>query len=246
MYTRRTRSALVLQPKADMSEGPAYKKKARPISRRSGKKNSKDSIRSAADVRKVIEQTHPIKFWIHPPLATTAASAPSLVVNLTNIPFNADATAAPAGGTRQSRKVYINRIKARFLWTVGDATNVVRLLVVRPKREFNTSFVPNDAFESNTGANAITYLTQANYRNMDVLYDKTWNMASATVGALPSFVTDELDIPFHRVATYPLAANASFPQPTNQSAAYMLVISDSTAIAHPRLAVETQVVFRNL
>lgn len=247
MYSRRTRSAaLEKQPEKGASEGPTYKKKSRAVVRKSRKSGKKDHIRTAADVRAVIERTHPIKFWIHPPIATTASTAASLVMNLTNIPFNSDATAAPAGSSRQSRKVYINRIKGRFLWTVGDSTNVVRLLLVRPKKDQTTSFVPNDAFESNTGANAITWLTQPNYKNMDVLYDKTWNLASAAVGGLPTFVTDEFDVPFHRTATYPLAANAAYPQPTNLSSAYMIVISDSSAVAHPRFAVETQVVFRNL
>lgn len=219
--------------------------------RKSGSSRKKDSIRTAGDVKRVMNQSAPIRFWLHN-VSANVSNTISNIYPVSLIPFQADPTADL--GARNSKKVYLNRYRFRGVCSVaaglpgtGDVTNRFRLMIVRQKTNQQGVFNATDALETNDGTFQYTIDTPSNQKRCEIIWEKEYQVQQAVAGAVyPSYQKIEIDVPLHRTAKYDATPNGSASSPVNNSYYALVAISDSGTTPHPTLRGQGQTVFKNI
>ena len=231
------------------TEMPFTRKKALAKPRRSVSKSrhggQKDSIRTAGDVKAVMNRSAPIRFWMQPLVGSTISTTITSLMAPANIPYAADPTTDL--NARQSKKVYINRIRFRGIVTVSDGTNRVRLMLVRQKTNQAGAFNALDALETNDGTYAYTIDSPANQKRCEVIWDQEYQVQRQSAGAVyPIYEKVEMDVPIHRTVKFDATPNGGSSSPVNNSVLAFVAISDSQLTGHPTLTGCCQTVFKNI
>ena len=219
--------------------------------RKSSSSGKKDAIRTAGDVKRVMNQSAPIRFWLH----NVSASMSTTIANihpLSLIPYQADPTQDL--GARNSKKVYLNRYRFRGIVSIaaglpgtGDVTNRVRLMIVRQKTNQSGAFTATDALETNDGVFNYTIDTPSNQKRCEIVWEKEYQVQQSVAGSVyPPYAKVEIDVPLHRTAKYDATPNGSASSPVNNSIYAFVAISDSGATPHPTLRGQGQTVFKNI
>jgi len=206
----------------------------------------KDYIKTASDVRRAVQQTAPSRAKLTA-LAFSTTTTPEMKLSISRIEFNEDSSDF---ATRQSTKITVGSLRIKGTLVVGDASNLVRMLIVRSKNQTNAAFNPQDCFYNNPGAPAIpSVLAQINTRNVDVVYDKTWNMQDSTAavpGVRPSNYFIDENIPIRKTMTYNQTGSAVASLPRNMTEYYMVCVSDSTIAPNPSFRLQCCTWFKNV
>ena len=206
---------------------------------------AKDSIRTAGDVKAVMNASAPIRFWLQPISGASISSTITALVAPASIPFAADPTTDL--NARQSKKVWINRFRFRGILTVADGTNRVRLLLVRAKTNQSGAFNALDALETNDGTYSYTIDSPANQKRCEILWDKEYQVQRQSAGAVyPIYEKVDIDVGVHRTVKYDATPNGSSSPPVNNSVMALVALSDSALSGHPTLTGQCQTVFKNI
>lgn len=206
----------------------------------------KDYIKTASDVRKAVQQTAPSRAKLDQ-LSFSVTTTPATQLSVSAIEFNEDASEFQA---RQSLKVTVGSLRFRGTLVVGDASNLVRLLIVRSKNQTNAAFDPQSCFYNNPGgASILGVFSQINTRNVDVVYDKTWIMQDSTE-AVPAvrpatYFIDE-NVSIRKTMMYNQTGSGVVTQPRNMTEYYMVAVSDSGVLPNPSFRLACCTWFKNV
>jgi len=206
----------------------------------------KDQIKTGADVRKAVQETAPSQGKLDT-ISGSITTTPVTLLEVSKIAFNND----DAGQyERNSKKITMGSLRFRGTLVVGDATNLVRLLVVRDKNQDNQAWDPNSCFFSDGNVVPAPTFAQINTRNVDVLYDNTYNMQDSTesVPAVrPSQYFVDFYVPIRKTLTY-IQQNAGDAaiNPRNGHHYYLVAVSDSSILPNPSIRGSSATWFKNI
>lgn len=226
-----------------------FKRKRKTFSsvvRRSLRRRAPDKIKTAGDVRRAVQSTAPSRAKMDS-ISQSITSTVSNMLSISAISFNEDSSVFDA---RQSLKISLGSFRFKGTVVVGDATNLVRLLIVRSKNQTNAAFDPTSAFYSNPGgAVPQAVAAQINTRNVEVLWDKTYFMQDSTAAApavRPAAFFIDANVRIGKTIKYNQVGNAITVQPRNMSEYYMIGVSDSGVLPNPSVRLECLTWFKNV
>jgi len=210
------------------------------------KRYQKDKIKTVSDVRKAVQKTAPSRAFVNNGSASITTT-PVILESYGVIPFNEDGISNP--NSRQSLKVSVGSIRIRGNLVVGDDSNLIRLMLVRSKNQSGTIFSASECFFDNNGAAAITGIqSQLNTRNIECLWDQTYQLQDqiADAATRPSSVFLNKKFNIRNTWTYNQAPNAAVILPRNMKEYYLVAVSDSSVLPNPSLRWSSCVWFKNL
>lgn len=148
---------------------------------------------------------------------------------------------APGSGSSQVVGIdyLIKYISMRYVVTAGDATNLVRVMLVRHNLSNEQAPILGDLLldSSNIQPSCIS-IRNENYKEVyTVLYDKTHNLVAASDNA-------QHIVKWFKRAHLPVSkdqSNAGTAADYVDGAIYLVTFSDSSAIPHPILSITTRV-----
>jgi len=206
----------------------------------------KDSIKTVHDVRKAIQRTAPSKGRVVA-ISTSPSTTPLVAQSISEIQFSTSGEQ----WVRNSLKITLGSWRFRGNLNVGDRTNLFRLMLVRDKNMNDQAFDPASCFfQDNSGTTVTPVNAQINTRNVEVLYDHTYNLQDSTesVPAVrPSNYFLDLNIPIRRELKFidmPDGDPAILPR--NQTHFYLVSVSDSVILPHPNLSGDSVTWFKNV
>lgn len=150
---------------------------------------------------------------------------------------------------RQSTKVQIKNFALRGYLTPGngDVFNIVRLAIVRGRRAGELS-MSDVSFDPNVTTDDL-YLP-FNQRYVDVLWSKTYSIQETTAGAVyPPFRIIDKNRKMNTTCKYEQALDSALTldvQPYNNSAYFLIAVSDSGFVNHPTLAGQLRISWKDL
>lgn len=210
-------------------------------------RKGKDQIKTVGDVRRAVQSTAASR--AEGRLGSVSiTTTPSILESFGTIEFNEDGITNPQ--TRQSLKISVGSIRMRGNLVVGDETNIVRLMLVRSKNQSNAPFAPADIFFDNNGSFAAAgYLSQINTRNVDMIWDQTYQLQdseAAIPGVRPTSVFLDKTFTIRNTWTYNQITNATSELPRNMKEYYLCAVSDSSILPNPSFKYQTVTWFKNV
>lgn len=184
----------------------------------------------------------------------TLSSTPSIITNFTNFTYKNETNDPPDRDDltqRTTQKVYLATIRMAGAITASDATNRIRLCLMRAKRSNQTAnpFAADPtAVFNNVGSPGGSWLdSPINYRNVDCLWDCQFNLQEVAAGSTwhPYRVFKEVWT-FKKELKFNLntADNSDFP--LEDQTYFMLGLSDSAIAPHPGGRLQFTVSFKNI
>ena len=203
-------------------------------------------------VKKVVQNMEPTRSDIFNLLNDSVSSSSTVINNLTNITFNDDPSTF---GTRQQTKVKLMSFNWRGSIKVGNnaTDNQVRLMIVKKIADDGAAFDARKCFLQHPGTSPALIWCQPNKRYCKVYKDWFFQLQNQD----PSSLTNEqyptvpwrkllnihFTFPKNTIARYPLVANATNVQSSNEQY-YFIGVSD-TALLTPEMTGLGTVFFKN-
>lgn len=215
------------------------------------KKKQFDMIKTPGDVKKVIRNSEQMSYDQYN-VSLSLSATPSIITNFTNFTFKNEQNNPPDRDEltqRTTQKVFLSTIRVMGSVNVSDATNRVRLCLFRAKRSAQTANpISADECFNDVGAPGGTYLNAPiNYRLVDCLWDKQFNLQETTAGAIwaPYKVVKKV-LTLKKNLKYNLndADNTDFP--VNDYTYFMVGLSDSSITPHVSGRLQVTCSFKNI
>lgn len=205
-----------------------------------------DKIKTVSDVRRAVQTTAPSRAKMDS-ISVSITSTVQTLLSLSEIQFNDDPSNFQ---TRQSPKISVGSFRFKGTLVVGDATNLVRLLIVRSKNQTGAPFAPADTFYSNPGGTVPpAVVAQINTRNVDVLMDKTYNLqdsSESNPAVRPANFFIDKTIRIRKTLKYNQVATGTTIAPRNMTEYYFIAVSDSGVLPNPSVRFEAITWFKNI
>lgn len=193
-------------------------------------------------VRRVLRNQEPYKYNMIN-MNNTIPNRWTLLANLSNIQWIN--TVSPS--YRNSTKIQLKNIALRCSLTYSDNENVVRLAIVRGRRAGELA-MSDVSFDPNVTTDDL-YLP-FNQRYVDVMWSKTYSLQQQAVGATyPPFRIIDINKKMGKILKYEQAldgATSLTVQPYNNTAYFLIGVSDSALPSHPTLAGKIRLSYKDL
>jgi len=211
------------------------------------KRRTADKIKTVSDVRRAVQSTAPSRAKMDS-ISVSITSTVQTLLSVSEIAFNDDPSEFE---TRQSPKITLGSFRFKGTLVVGDATNLVRLLFVRSKNQTNAAFAPTSCFYSNPGGTVPpAVVAQINTRNVDVLWDHTYNLqdtSESNPAVRPANFFIDRTISIRKTLKYNQVASGTVPElPRNMTEYYFVAVSDSGVLPNPSVRFEAITWFKNI
>lgn len=224
-YRRNRKSAAATRIQRAFRRRRAYK--AKPVAR---------------TVRTVLRNQEPYKYNVVA-MNNTIPNRWTLLANLSNITWKS----AVSASFRNSTKIQLKNFGCRFNMAGIDTINVTRLAIVRGRRAGELA-MSDVAFDPNVTTDDL-YLP-FNQRYVDVLWSKTYCTQAQAAGAVyPPWHTIELNRKMNTICKYEQALDGSTTetfQPYNNTAYFLIGVSDSSFPTHPTLTGQIRISYKDL
>lgn len=182
------------------------------------------------------------------------SSTPVNVFNVSNFTYK-----APAAGSiqlpsveRTSTKLFLSNIRFSGVLQVADTDNRIRLCMFRGKRSNQTAnpIAAADCFNQVGAPGGPVIDAPINYRNVQCLFDKTYNLDFSTdpsnnIPVYPDRREIRLNFPVKKWLKYNYSVIDNEDFPINNQNYFMVAVSDSSVSTHPSLRGRYTFSFKN-
>ena len=234
-------------PRKHYTLGAAQAMKIQRAYRAHRKRKQKDKIKSKSDVKKAVNSMTPGSVIIQE-TAFALSTTPITQQVLSDIEYS---NSNDRPDSRKSKNISVGHFKFRGKIQVGDATNLVRVMVVRNKDPLTAAaFNPSTMFEMNNGVGTqpTTMLAEPNLRKVQVKYDHVFNLSENSEthpGAKNDNIYFDFKINLKETWKYFTETNNTSELTRNMKDYYLVAFSDSTLTPNPRLNVVSYTWFKN-
>lgn len=217
-------------------------------------RNKKDKIKTAGDVKKVIQSQTPSSVIIQETdFSLTGQNAlgiggPTVQHVLSDIEFS---NSNDHPNARKSKRITVGHVKCRCMLTCGDATNLCRVMVVRNKDPMTAAaFNPKLMFQMNNqvGPQPDQMFAEPNLRYVEVKYDRVFNLqlsAADSAAVRPSTTYFQFSVPIHETWKYYTETNNTSELTRNMKDYYIVAFSDSLIVPNPTFKCVSYTWFKN-
>lgn len=213
----------------------------------------KDKIKTVKDVRDAVNKGTPSSVIIQTTnldidAEVLGVGGPTVQHSLSNIEFS---NSNDRPDSRKSKIISVGHIKIRCLLSVGDRTNLCRVMVVKNKDPMTAAaFNPKQMFVMNNGVGATPdrILAEPNLRQVEVKYDRVFNLQDSTEavpGTLPMSKYFQFRVPINEKWKYFTETNNTSELTRNMKDYYIVAFSDSLLAPHPSLHCVSYTWFKN-
>lgn len=225
---------------------PSYPSRRRRFTRKSAASKIQRSFRSYRSrkptaIRRVVRNMEPFKYVVSS-INTSPSTTWVFMYNLSNI------TWSKGGGPnrRSSTKCQLKGLQMNIRVAVADATNTIKLALIRGRRSgaLNSSSI---AFDPNVAGDDLHLAF--NQRFVQCIWSKLINVQSTAAGSVyPPYRSIEKYFNLSTICKYEQAPddNDYTAQPYNNTALYLIAVSDSSLSSHPRISGQCRLAFKDL
>ena len=168
-----------------------------------------------------------------------------------NVSFDPDPLPAEHNKVRTSNKIKYLYVRVRGILQVSDASNRIRLSLLRGKtiqQDVNPFAAdPTVIYNNKSGAGGSYIDMMFNRKLVTPLHDKVWNLQTQAEGSTRvPYVEVDFFTKIDREIEYRQATAANVDYPIKPENVFLVGVSDSSAVPHPRGTLRMDYCFKNI